>query len=89
MGQAMNVLPFEKQVQIISALRPFAFGSGRAYNIGMKFRHAAALALGISGCGSRVSPGWSFLDWFGLCLIFLVVAIVVIGLVGLAKSIRD
>ena len=54
----------------------------------MKPHHAAALALGISGYGSRFSPGWSFLDWFGICLIVLVIAVVGIGFVGLAKTIR-
>jgi hypothetical protein len=52
--------------------RPLAFGSGRAYNIGVKLRHAATLVLGISGCGSRIPPGWKFVDWLGPCLIFLV-----------------
>jgi hypothetical protein len=43
----------------------------------MKPRHGALLILGIelSGCGSRHLRGWSFFDWLGLCLIFLVVAL--------------
>ena len=56
----------------------------------MKPRYTAALALGVelSGCGSRLLRGWSFLDWFALCLVCLIIAIVGIGFVGLAKTIR-
>ncbi len=57
---------------------------------GMKPRHAAALAIGVelSGCGIRLLRGWSFLDWFALSLIVLVIVILGIGFVGLAKMIR-
>jgi hypothetical protein len=56
----------------------------------MKPRHAAALALcvGLSACGRLLSHQWSLLDWFGLCVIFLIILIVGIGLAGLAKTIR-
>ena len=56
----------------------------------MKRCRAAALVLGIElpGCGSRLSHDLSLLDWFALCIIFLIVVIVGIGLVGLAKTIR-
>jgi hypothetical protein len=42
----------------------------------MKARHVAVLTLWaeLSGCGSRLLRGWSFLDWFALVLIVLVIA---------------
>jgi hypothetical protein len=55
----------------------------------MKLRHAAALpSLGLWTCGSCLLLQWSFLDWCGIGLIVLVVALIGIGFVGLAKTIR-
>jgi hypothetical protein len=51
----------------------------------MKPRHAAAFALGMSGCESRLPLEWSFWDWFGLGLIVVVVAVIGIGFVALVK----
>ena len=56
----------------------------------MKARHVAVLTLWaeLSGCGSRLLRGWSFPDWFALAVTVLVIAIVGVGFVGLAKTIR-
>ena len=54
----------------------------------MKPRLAAALGVELSGCGSRLLRGWSFPDWFALAVTVLVIAIVGVGFVGLAKTIR-
>jgi hypothetical protein len=56
----------------------------------MKPRLAAMLALSVelSGCGSPLLRGWSFLDWLALASTVLVIAILVVGFVGLAKTIR-
>jgi hypothetical protein len=56
----------------------------------MKPRLAAMLALSVelSGCGSPLLRGWSFLDWLALALIVSVVAILGVGFVGLAKTVR-
>ena len=60
------------------------------YKGDMKPRLHAVLALGVEllGCGSRLLRGWSFLDWLALALTVLVIAILGVGFVGLAKTIR-
>ena len=53
-------------------------------------RYSAALVIAaeLSGCGSRLLHGSSFLDWFGFALIVLVIIFLGVGFVGLSKTIR-
>jgi hypothetical protein len=69
---------------------PFPSPRPLHYKGDMKPRLAAVLALGVelSGCGSRLLRGLSFADWFALASTVPVIAILVVGFVGLAKTIR-